>query len=704
MCMKKIIALSLFSSLCLLNASDIDSSKEDMGSVDVGGVSEAVELSHSPMPVSVIKMDQFHGRNISLNDVLKRVAGVRVSQTGGLGSRTTIAVNGLEGKQIKLFIDGSPLNSPDGTFGLNDIPVQLIERIEIYKGVVPARFGGDSLGGAINIVIREFKGSYVDLTYSLGSYNTQRSAFVLKKNFEEQKIELGFGGFYNSAANDYVMKSPYEDGLEIKRDHDAYESFVVATVAKIKERYFDEIEIELVRYESEKEIQGMQNNIQAAKNTSEINIVGTNFIRNKFLLDMLDLEYNFTYVDSTSHNIDKATTCYNFDGTTKSCPGVGGEVDGIPHDSNNEQTDFRHDLNLHYSFNENHALNFHQNTRFVEYEPHDDLSSETLGYDVGAFPSKMSTSVISLGYDATLLDGDFVNDAGLKYYTYDFEVTSQQRTLAGTPEQTQNDDSNFGFYESLRYSPLKGLFLKASYEHAYRLPTSEELFGNGILITASPNLKPEEADNLNLGVLFDRYNIWGLPWLKLEANAFYRNVDNLIKMQYGARASAYDNIGKTEIMGYEMEINTDINKNWYVFANYTNQSLKDKMKSKAGTTNTPNPTYNHDIPNVPNQFANFGVDFKTMGILRADDLFKVFLEGHWVDEYYYGWELSQNQDRKIDAQFTQTLGFQYSMIDDSLIFGFEIHNLSDEEVHDVFNYPLPGRTYHFNLRYSWFEY
>ena len=703
--LKKIVALSIVSSLSLLSASEIDSSKEDMGSIDVGGVSEAVELSHSPMPVSVIKMDQFHGRNISLNDVLKRVAGVRVSQTGGLGSSTTIAVNGLEGKQIKIFLDGKPLNSPDGTFGINDIPVQLLERIEVYKGVVPARFGGDSLGGAVNIVTRDFGGgSYIDLNYSLGSYDTQRAAFVLKKTFKEQKIELGFGGFYNTAANDYVMKSPYQDGLEIKRDHDAYESAVIAMVAKIQDRYFDMIEIELVRYESQKEVQGIQTNIQSAKNTSELNVVGIGFEKEKFLTDMLEFEYDFAYVDSTSHNIDKATTCYNFDGSAKACSGIGGEIDGVPHDSNDKQTEYRNDLNLHYSFNQNHAVNFHINSRYVEYKPSDDLNSQILGYDVGAFPSKLSNNVISLGYDATLLNGAFINDAGIKYYTYDFKVTSQQRTLAGTPEQTQNSDSNFGFYESLRYSPLKGLFLKASYEHAYRLPTSKELFGDGVLVTASPDLKPEEADNLNLGVLFDRYNIWGLPWLKLEANVFYRNVKNLIKMQYGARASAYDNIGKTEVMGYEMEINSDINKNWYVFANYTNQTLKDKMKNKAGTTNTVSPTYNHDIPNVPNQYANFGVDFKTMGNLRADDLFKIFLEGHWVDEYYYGWELSQNQDRKIDAQFTQTLGFQYSVLDDSLIFGFEIHNLSDEDVHDVFNYPLPGRTYHFNLRYSWFDY
>lgn len=86
-------------------------------------------LTYSPMPVSVIDATQFHGRNFSLNEILQRVAGVRVFEEGGLGSRATVTFHGLQGKRVKIFIDGDPLNSPDGSFGINDIPVQLIERI-----------------------------------------------------------------------------------------------------------------------------------------------------------------------------------------------------------------------------------------------------------------------------------------------------------------------------------------------------------------------------------------------------------------------------------------------------------------------------------------------------------------------------------------------------------------------------------------------
>ncbi len=677
--------------------------KENVGTITVEDESEVMKLTHSPMPVSVIDMEKFHGRNISLNEILKRVAGVKVMQRGGLGSKSTIAIHGLEGKRVKIFIDGSPLNSPDGSLGINDIPIQLIERIEVYKGVVPAKFGGDALGGAINVVTKEFEGSYIDFTYSGGSYDTYRSTLVLKRNFDKQNIEVGMGGFFNSAANDYVMNSPYFKDLKIKRDHDNYSSFIAVVGLKIKERWFDDISFELAHYESQKEIQGIKTTIKEAKTKSAVNIFSSKFEKDKFFIDDLEFEYGFTYLDLASNYIDKAQTCYNFDGFTRPCPGNGGEINGIPHDSKDKQEDFRHDLNLHYLINNDYSLNFHINSQSSKYEPHDDLASQILGYDTGDFPSKKTNTVYSLGLESSFLKAKLVNDVGLKSYHYDYEITSQERTLTGKPAQSKNDGSEFGFYESIRYEPLEDLFVKASYEHAFRLPDSSEIFGDGVSIVSSPKLTPEEADNFNLGFMYDKYDFYGLPWLKAEVNFFYRDLKNMIKLEHSFLTSSYVNLGKVEVKGFELELQADLNENWYVYGNYTNQSLTNKQKILQGTLSTPNPTYNLDIPNVPAQYANLGVEYKRLGLFKADSLSKIFWEANWADEYDYDWKLSRNQDRKIESQFTHTAGLEYSFNDDHYIFGFEVRNLTDEKITDVFNYPLMGRTYHLNLRYTWFE-
>lgn len=401
--------------------------------------------------------------------------------------------------------------------------------------------------------------------------------------------------------------------------------------------------------------------------------------------------------------IDKASECVNFDGTPRNCPGAGGEITGIPHDSDDKLKDLRHDLNLHYSLNQNHGLNFHLNSQHSEYLPDDPLASEELGYDIGDFPSERNTRVSTLSYEASLLDHAIANDIGIKHYHYEYKVTPSARSLTETPKQETIVGNEAGWYESIRYSPLKGLYLKASYELAYRLPDTGEIFGDGVSIITSPELQPEQGRNLNLGILFDRFNFRGMPWLKAEATYFHRDLENMITLLPAQHTATYQNLGEISVDGFELELKVDLDDRWYVYANYTNQQLKDEMKFLPGTNATPNPTHGLDVPNVPKQFANAGVEYKSYGLWMPDSIMKYFWETSWVDEYFYGWELSRFQQRRIEAQTSHNAGFEYSFNDDSMIVSFEVRNLTDKEVTDVFNYPLPGRSYHLNLRYTWLD-
>lgn len=165
------------------------------------------------MPISVISMNQIQGTVNNVQDILAKTAGITVRATGGTGSTSRISVRGLEGKRIGLFIDGNPMNDNSDFIDINDIPVEMIDRIEIYKGVVPAKFGGSAVGGAVNIVIKEYPPKYLDVNYSYGSFNTHNASVVSKMNIAPKGIEFGLGGFYTYADNDYKMKSPFQEGL-----------------------------------------------------------------------------------------------------------------------------------------------------------------------------------------------------------------------------------------------------------------------------------------------------------------------------------------------------------------------------------------------------------------------------------------------------------------------------------------------------------
>ena len=107
--------------------------------VQVTGRSKLRMLRESDMPVSVIGERQLQGSANNLNDVLARTVGVTIRNTGGLGSASRISVRGLEGKRIGMYIDEAPMSQLSNFVALNDVPTDMIERIEVYKGLVPYR-------------------------------------------------------------------------------------------------------------------------------------------------------------------------------------------------------------------------------------------------------------------------------------------------------------------------------------------------------------------------------------------------------------------------------------------------------------------------------------------------------------------------------------------------------------------------------------
>ena len=120
----------------------------ELADVVVVGKTRAQILRESPEAVSVINAKELQGRSISLETVLNKTIGLKVGQTGGLGSSSRIIVHGLEGNRIQILWDGIPMSTSDGAFSLDEIPIDIIERIEVYKSIIPARFGCDGLGGS----------------------------------------------------------------------------------------------------------------------------------------------------------------------------------------------------------------------------------------------------------------------------------------------------------------------------------------------------------------------------------------------------------------------------------------------------------------------------------------------------------------------------------------------------------------------------
>ncbi|MEO0812682.1 MAG: TonB-dependent receptor plug domain-containing protein, partial [Myxococcota bacterium] len=112
--------------------------------ITVQGNSEAESLADSAKAVTVIDTARDQKKAADLGEVLARTQGVGVQRASGLGSATRFSLNGLTDDQVRFFLDGIPLELTGFALGIANVPVNLVDRVEVYRGVVPVVFGADA--------------------------------------------------------------------------------------------------------------------------------------------------------------------------------------------------------------------------------------------------------------------------------------------------------------------------------------------------------------------------------------------------------------------------------------------------------------------------------------------------------------------------------------------------------------------------------
>lgn len=668
----------------------------------VRGDRGAAELKRTPFPVTVIDVKRYVGRAADLNELLDRAAGVKILRSGGAGSTARISVRGLEGNRVAIFIDSQPIVLSDGGFGLNDIPIQVIDRIEIYKGVVPARLGGDGLGSAVNIVLRDLQQSYVDVGYSLASYNTHRGFALGKYADEDQGFKVGLGLLASHADNDYLM--PRVDGAPVRRDHDRFDNFLVGTSFEHDGTWFDKVEVETVFARTRKELQGVpaasqstigQHNIQHARTLSQLWVLGLE-LEKANALPNVDLSYNLSTVYHAGNFEDLSPYVYDFDGNRAPSPSGRGEVGRGPNDSADQRLDTRQRLNVNYEFAPAHALNLNNVLTTTVDRPDDPVADAAFGFDTTPESARLLRSISGLSYESHLFGDRLVAVAGVKHFLLHAAGTrtSTYEILSGTPERFTQTRHAPGFNAALRYQLFEPLLFKVSYEHATRLPTASELFGDGFTIQGSSRLVPESSDNFTGGFYLD----WGrFPRrLRLEGVAFVSLVRELITLG-GTLTRSYANVGEATIRGLEMDLKADIAPFVYVYANATLQDVRNTAEYLPGTEQ-PNYLRGLVVPNLPRAFANGGVEVPLREVFGAGTQLRLYYDASYVAEYLYEYEVSQNQNRRIPSYLIHSAGAQQSLQASSYSFSVEVENIGDTRRYDQFGLPLPGRVLRALLR------
>jgi outer membrane receptor protein involved in Fe transport len=268
------------------------------------------------------------------------------------------------------------------------------------------------------------------------------------------------------------------------------------------------------------------------------------------------------------------------------------------------------------------------------------------------------------------------------------------------PPTVMNRTSSLGASEALRYFVTPTTMVKASVEIARRLPTTTELFGDGVLLVASPGLNPERSLNLNAGVQYDRL-LGEERRLQAEVNGFWMNLHDLISLARGfAGQSAHINLGAARIRGFDVEVKGDPTPWLFMSMNATYQDARDVLRNAAGST-APSPTYGLRLPHMPWLFGTATAEVHKDDLLGVQQRSRVFYEGAFTEEYFYAFELSRRQERRVPRAVTHTAGVEHQWLGRGLTVSAEVQNLTDARVLNRFNLPLPGRQFRAKVRYTW---
>ena len=699
----------------------LESSANVLNEVVVRGSSQQAEINRirqSPMAVTVVDGSKLRGRSSGIEEILTRTSGIKVRKTGGLGSASRISVHGLEGKRVAVYINGFPLNSPDGSFDINDIPIDVIKYIEVYKGIVPAEYGGDGLGGAINIVTREDECDLVGFTQELASFGTSKTLTSAQKLFAKSGILFNVAFFKNKSKNNYTMSWPvFETNLpvseyrKVRRNNDYYDADFYHVGIGFRKLYFDKLDLECAFYRNKKGIQSLNFDSQHAY-MKGFNIMPTLHIeKDDFIFKGLEMKSSLVIPIIQTSLIDTTTTRRQWDGTITQA--MGETEDNLLNESHNRQFELRNKFNLKYTFGQ-HTFNINDQLALSDYHPKDERMNDYLGFDPSSFPSKMISNNIGLCHLYASSNHRFQNSLTISIYYLKSKIfrtsdalSKAQMKDASAPKQTSVNKTYYGFSEGVSYEFWKGVRGKFSFSHNVRLPDTGELFGNGMSIKPSVNLLPEIGDNLNVETIIDIRNVMGLTRVQWETNFYYMYIQNMIRLFPADIRSIYTNLGKTSTMGFDTDLKVDVTPNIYTYFNLTLQDIRDRQKWLNDAKGTDNPTYNKHVPNIPSFYFNYGLEYHAENLLGRNELSRIYMDVSHVGEFDWGWQMStlsyQRKKWIIPSNDVFTIGLQQSFWHNNISLSFEVENIFDKENYMEFKMPLQGRTFKTKLRFNLFR-
>lgn len=646
---------------------------QDLGESSVYETTSVEKPLQASSSYAEVLPEVWEGRSLSAAEVLASLPGVQYTRQGGVGSFQTVSIRGISAKNIVVCMDGIPLNDASGgAVDFGSIDLNQIEKIEVYKDRVPAKFGGRGIGGAINFVTKGSKPAEAVLKpedkksgrvlLSYGSHNTwEASTQLLSRLTDSASVSASLSARHSD--NDYEFKSengtpynPNDDFKDTRRNAEftEYSGLFKARVLHAN-GVFSTLNLNFSRSDGgnpgrddyQASVAGYKGEFAQATYRAEL----------PQLLGWLWLEMSLTgkFEKATSHSY------YPLDHLGYDLPGLqeygSAGYSLVPEVVANYSGD-RLNANLRMSLDASY------------YEKRGTTSSK---WNLARVATNVSFDVeydfvknLTVGGEASAL---IVKD---DLHGGKFVHPTASKTLKSAKDRNVSWTGR-GF---LRYdAPDSRYGGNVSFGRFVRTPQLMELYGVHPGMLSNPDLKDESALRFEVG----GYYMIPKSNTAVRATYFETDVENGIYWLVSGGFSKPQNIGKSHVRGFEAELESKPKKWLSVILRATFQNAKDESKEKYYT--------GKKLPNEParSYYAEARFDLP------------YHLDLTWTSEYRT--EIFDDRANRIKQPAVDlhhvSLGF--APFEKTRLF-FSLRNLTDETYRNPYvPFPTPGREYKLTL-------
>lgn len=434
----------------------------------------------------------------SVEEALRGIAGINISNNGGLGKTTSVFLRGTNADHVLVLIDGVRVGSATtGTTSFENLPINEIDSIEVIRGPKSSLYGSEALGGVIHIHTRKgantaFKPT---LSASIGSHNHYRYSGGVSGQVDNSWYNLNLT---HEQTQGFDAKS---DGLT--PDHDGYNNH--AASLRLGHKFSQRLSLEAHALYA-----AGQNEFDISPNAWSS---GDEFAKNTYIQQVFGGQikfkpadfWNMTFKAGESRDRYKDQSIYA----------------GI-FDTKRLSLSFQNDFTLA----ENQLL--------------------TLGYDYLADTVSSTESYAESERD---------NHAGFIQYLGQFDQHSV--TLGFRDDHNQQFGHHATWNAAYGYTFANDITVSASYGTAYKAPTFNELyypnFGND-------KLKPEGSSSYEIGVngkhdwgswSINHYQTYIKDLIVLDSNWQPNNISQ-------ARIRGLEAMARTNLFGFDVQANLSL--------------------------------------------------------------------------------------------------------------------------------------------------